>query len=92
MIADGIDVQSPYPETVSEVVDLADDILLVDDHALIAAMQQAHRELGVVLEPSGAAGLAALKTYTDRFKGKLIATILTGSNVTPEQMPEWLSA
>jgi len=39
---------------------LADDILLVEDHALIAAMQQAHRELGVVLEPAGAAGLAAL--------------------------------
>jgi threonine dehydratase len=90
-IADGIAVQSPYPEAVEDLIGLADDILLVDDHALISAMQQAHRELGIVLEPSGVAGLAAMKTYRDRFKGQLIATILTGGNVTPEQMREWLS-
>ena len=90
-IADGIAVQSPYPEAVEDLIGLADDILLVEDHAFISAMQQAHRELGIVLEPSGAAGLAAMKTYRDRFKGQLIATILTGGNVTPEQMREWLS-
>jgi threonine dehydratase len=90
-IADGIEVQSPYPEAVADLVDLADDILLVEDHALIAAMQRAHRELGVVLEPSGAAGLAALTTYRERFKGQLIGTILTGGNVTAEQTHQWLS-
>jgi threonine dehydratase len=90
-IADGIAVQSPYPEAVEDLIGLADDILLVEDRALISAMQQAHRELGIVLEPSGVAGLAAMKTYRDRFKGQLIATILTGGNVTPEQMREWLS-
>ena len=89
-IADGIDVQSPYPEAVADILGLADDILLVDDQAMISAMQQAHRELGVVLEPSGAAGLAALNTYRERFKGQLIATILTGGSVTPEQMRQWL--
>jgi threonine dehydratase len=89
-IADGIAVQSPYPEAVADLVGLADDILLVEDTALIAAMQQTHRDLGIVLEPSGAAGLAALKTYRDRFEGKLIATILTGGNVTLEQMRQWL--
>jgi len=90
-IADGIEVQSPYPEAVSDLIDLADDILLVEEQALLSAMQQAHRDLGVVLEPSGAAGLAALQSYRDRFQGKLIATILTGGNVTPEQMRRWLS-
>jgi threonine dehydratase len=90
-IADGIDVQSPYPEAVADIVGLADDILLVDDHALVSAMQQAHRDLGIVLEPSGAAGLAALHTYRERFRGQLIATILTGGNVAPQQMHKWLS-
>jgi threonine dehydratase len=90
-IADGIAVQSPYPEAVDDIIGLADDILLVEDRALITAMQMAHRELGVILEPSGAAGLAALETYRDRFKGQLIATILTGGNVTAEQMRQWLS-
>jgi threonine dehydratase len=91
-IADGIEVQSPYPEAVADLVGLVDDILLVADHALITAMQQVHRELGIVLEPSGAAGLAALHTYRKRFKGQLVAAILTGGNVTPEQMRQWLSA
>ena len=91
-IADGIEVQSPYPEAVADLVGLADDILLVEDHHLMSAMQQAHRELGVVLEPAGAAGLAALNKYRDRFKGQLIATILTGGNITPEQMRQWLCA
>jgi threonine dehydratase len=91
-IADGIEVQSPYPEAVADLVGLADDILLVEDRAMISAMQQAHRELGVVLEPSGAAGLAALATYRERFKERLIGTILTGGNVTGEQMSQWLSS
>lgn len=91
-IADGIEVQSPYPEAVADLIGLADDILLVDDAELITAMQQAHRELGVVLEPAGAAGLAALNTHRARFKRQLTATILTGGNVTPEQMRQWISA
>jgi threonine dehydratase len=91
-IADGIAVQSPYPEAVSDLIGLVDDILLVEEQALLSAMQQAHRDLGVVLEPSGAAGLAALQSYRDRFRGKLVATILTGGNVTPEQMRQWLSS
>ena len=90
-IADGIDVQSPYPEAVADLIGLADEILLVEDHTLITAMQQAHRDLGVVLEPAGAAGLAALATYRERFKGQSIATILTGGNITPEHMRRWLS-
>ncbi|HET7105425.1 MAG TPA: threonine/serine dehydratase [Candidatus Acidoferrum sp.] len=91
-IADGIAVQSPYPEAVADLIELADDILLVDDAALITAMRQAHQELGVVLEPAGAAGLAALNTHSARFKGQLTGTILTGGNITPEQMRQWLSA
>lgn len=91
-IADGIDVQSPYPEAVAELIDRVDDILLVEEQAMVSAMQQAHRELGVVLEPSGAAGLAALAVYRERFKHQLVATILTGGNVTPEQMRKWLSS
>jgi hypothetical protein len=34
--------------------------------------------------------LAALATYRERFKGQSIATILTGGNITPEHMRQWL--
>ncbi|MCI0353209.1 MAG: pyridoxal-phosphate dependent enzyme [Acidobacteriales bacterium] len=91
-IADGIAVQTPFAESVADLRALIDDILLVDDTALIEGMRLAHRELGLVLEPAGAAGLAALLTQGEPFRGKLVSTVLTGGNVTPEQMRQWLNA
>jgi threonine dehydratase len=73
-IADGLAVSSPFPEALEDLAGRIDDILLVEDPAMVEAMRRAHQEIGVVLEPSGAASLAA---------------ILTGSNITAEQMREW---
>ena len=89
-IADGIAVRIPLPEALADIMGLVDDILLVEDDTLVAAMRHAHQELGVVLEPSGAAGLAALLTYGERFRGQLIGTILSGGNITTQQMKRWL--
>jgi threonine dehydratase len=77
-IAHGLEVQSPHAEAVADLLDLVDDILLVDDAALFAAVQLAQRELGLVLEPSGAAGIAAIATHAQQFKGAWAATVLTG--------------
>ncbi len=89
-IADGLAVSMPYPEALADITGLVDDILLVEDTTLLQAMRLAHRELGVVLEPSGAASLAAVLTYREKFKGQVIGAILTGGNVTPEQIRQWL--
>jgi threonine dehydratase len=77
-IADGLAIQTPFAESVANLRMLADDILLVEDEALRAAMRLVQNELGLVLEPSGAAGIAALMTYENRFRENLVATILTG--------------
>jgi threonine dehydratase len=90
-IAGGLAVETPMSESVADLRNLADDIVLVDDEILIRGMQLAHRELGLVLEPSGAAGLAALLTHANRFRGSHVATILTGGgSLTPEQVRQWL--
>jgi len=89
-IADGIGVRVPVPEALDDLAGLLDDILLVEDEAMLAAMRLAHQELGLVLEPSGAVGLAALLADGERFRGQLVATILCGGNLTPEQMRQWL--
>jgi threonine dehydratase len=91
-IADGIGVRVPVPEALDDLAGLLDDILLVEDEAMLAAMQLAHQELGLVLEPSGAVGLAALLADGERFRGQLVATILCGGNLTPEQARQWLNA
>src|SRR5206468_12185747 len=90
-IADGMAVQNPFPEALGDIIGLVDDILLIEDHTLVTAMRHAHQKLGVILEPSGAASLAALLTYRERFKGQLVGTILSGGNITVEQMQQWLS-
>ena len=89
-IAEGISIETPCAAAVTNLTQLADDVIFVDDTALIAAIQLAHRDIGVVLEPSGAAALAALAVHTDRFRGQRIAALLTGGNLTPDQMQQWL--
>ena len=67
-----------------------DDGILVKDASLIEAMRLAHEHLGIVLEPSGAAGLAAILENRARFADQNIAVVLCGGNLTPEQMKLWL--
>jgi threonine dehydratase len=89
-IAAGIAVGTPFAEAVEDLTGLIDDVLLVPDSTLIAAMRLAHKELGLVLEPAGAAGLAALLDHGEQFRGRLVATVLTGGNVSPANLQEWL--
>ena len=90
-IADGIGVRIPIPECVRDMEGIIDDGIFVKDASLIAAMRLAHEHLGLVLEPSGAAGLAAILENQERFRGQSVALILCGGNLTPEQIKLWLS-
>jgi threonine dehydratase len=83
-IAEGIEVRVPVPESVVRLVALVDDMVLVDDRDLLQAMQLSAQALGLLLEPSGAAGLAAIRVHD--LPGDRLATILTGSNVRPEHL------
>lgn len=89
-IADGIGVRVPIEEALMDMRLVVDDILLVDDAAIIEAMKLAHRELGLTIEPAGAAGLAAILINRSLFAGQLVATVLCGGNVTDEQIGRWL--
>jgi len=89
-IADGIALTAPYPEALADLMGVVDGILLVDDDALLEAMRRAYQDLGVVLEPAGAAGLAAVMSHHEQFRGQLVGAILTGGNITIEQMQRWL--
>jgi threonine dehydratase len=83
-IADGIEVRVPVQTSVEKMKNLVDDILLVSDDALIDAMRLSASALGLVLEPSGAAGLAAIRCH--ELPGPRLATILTGSNIHPQML------
>ena len=56
------------------------------------AVRMAFEELKLVLEPSGAIGLAALLQYPDTFRGKTTVVIATGGNVDRELFTRLLSS
>jgi threonine dehydratase len=89
-IADGIGVRVPIPEAVTDMNGIVDDVLLVEDSAIIDAMRLLHRQAGLISEPSGAAGIAALMVHSERFAGLRIATVVCGGNLTDEQIRQWL--
>lgn len=76
--AGGISIRTPEPDSVRRLRTLVDDFVLVDDDDLRAAMRLGAETLGVVPEPAGAAGLAALTRH--EIPGDLVATVITGAN------------
>lgn len=89
-IADGVAVRIPVQQALDDMEGLVDDALLVAETSILNAMQLIHLHTGVVVEPSGALGIAALLENKDRFHGSTVATILCGGNVTERQMNDWL--
>jgi threonine dehydratase len=79
-IADGIGVRVPIAEAVGDTVTLVDQIARVGDKAMVRAMRQAYDELRLVLEPAGAAGLAALNLHARVLEGQRVGVVLTGAN------------
>jgi threonine dehydratase len=90
-IADGMATRVPVPEALADLRGTVADVLLVEDADMIRAMRLVHRHLGLVLEPSGAAGVAALLAHAGRFQGRRVAVVLCGGNVAPEQAADWLA-
>jgi threonine dehydratase len=89
-IADGIGVREPIPECIQDMDGTIDEGLLVQEASLIEAMRLAHQHLGLVFEPSGVAGLAALMENREKFRGQTVGLIFCGGNLTQEQMRTWL--
>ena len=83
-IAEGIEVKVPVRESVTRLVALVDDMVLVEDVDLLEAINLSAHTLGLLLEPSGAAGIAAIRVHD--LPGDRLATVLTGSNVRPEHL------
>lgn len=80
-IADGIAVRVPVPYAVEAVRCIADDVVLVSEDAIRSAMALVADHLGLIVEPAGVAGLAALIADPERWRGRSVAIPLCGGNV-----------
>ncbi|WP_194778142.1 threonine ammonia-lyase [Pararhodonellum marinum] len=89
-IADGIGVRLPIPQALQDMEGQTDNALLVDDASMMQAMKLIHQYTGLVAEPSGVVGVAAILENRKRFEGQTVATIICGGNLTEEQTKKWL--
>jgi threonine dehydratase len=89
-IADGIGVRLPVQQALDDMEDLIDDGSLVHEDSILQAMKLLHQHAGLVVEPSGAVGTAAILENRELFADKTVATIICGSNLTTEQIEQWL--
>jgi threonine dehydratase len=89
-IADGVAVRKPVPEALAVMRATVDDVRMVDDASIVQAMRLAFGTLGLVVEPAGAIGLAALLADPELGRGGSVSTVLCGGNVTAGQARDWL--
>jgi threonine dehydratase len=80
-IAEGIAVKRPGRLTLPIVKALVDDILLVEEDAIEEAILSLLEVEKLVVEGAGAAGLAAVVAYRERFVGRQVGLILCGGNI-----------
>ena len=82
-IAEGIAVGAPGVLTVEVIRRLVDDMLLVDEGDIEQAVLMLLEIEKTLVEGAGAAGLAALVRYPERFQGKRVGLVLCGGNIDP---------
>jgi threo-3-hydroxy-L-aspartate ammonia-lyase len=83
-IADALTVTTPGELTFAINRELLDGIVAVSDAELVEAMRFSFERLKLVLEPGGAAGLAALLSgKVDLGDAERVGVILSGGNVDP---------
>lgn len=82
-IAEGIAVGTPGKLTQAIIAQRVDDLLLVDEGDIEQAIVMLLEVEKTLVEGAGAAGLAALLKYPERFKGKKVGLVLCGGNIDP---------
>jgi threonine dehydratase len=88
-IADGLQANVPGRLTFDVVSRLVDEIVTVTDAEIVEAMRFAFERVKLVLEPSGAVGIAALLGGAIGSAGR-VGVILSGGNVGAERFAELL--
>ena len=90
-IAEGIAVKAVGDQTYAVARPLIDDVLLLEEPFFERAIALYCNVEKTVTEGAGAAALAALLAYPDRFRGKRCGLIITGGNIDPRLLASVLT-
>ena len=80
-IADGIAVKRPGTLTFPIIQNLVDDVVMVNDEAIIGAVLLLMERSKMLVEGAGAAGVAAMLSGVVKLDGKRVLVPLTGGNI-----------
>ena len=80
-IAEGIAVEKTGRIPLSIIRDAVRDVLLVSEPQIESAIAFLLEDEKLVAEGAGAAGVAALRSNAERFRGKRVGTLLCGGNI-----------
>ena len=91
-IAEGLATANAYELTQGILWDLLDDFLLVDDDEIRRAIAILAEKAHTLAEAAGAASLAGAIKYKEQLQGKKVAVVVTGGNITLDQLRDALEA
>ncbi|HEY3734308.1 MAG TPA: threonine/serine dehydratase [Streptosporangiaceae bacterium] len=84
--AEGLATRTAFELPQQIMWELLDDFVLVSEDALSQATRVMIEKTRNLVEPSGAAALAALLADPARFAGRKVAVICSGGNISPAQL------
>ena len=89
-IADGLQVPQPGELTFPILQKTLAGVLLVSDDEMIETLTWMLERMKVLVEPSGAAGAAAVRHKKADFAGRRVGVILSGGNIDRDKLAQYL--
>lgn len=91
-VADGLNAPFAGALTLAMVGALVDEVVLIDDATILGGLRFAVERMKQVIEPAGAAALAATLSGRVRLRdGETVAVVLSGGNVDVERLGELIA-
>jgi threonine dehydratase len=85
-LAEGLATRTAFDQTQRIMWDLVDDFVLISETELLQATRLMIEKTRNLVEPAGAAPLAAVLAAPERFAGRSVAIVCSGGNISPEQL------
>jgi len=88
LFADGVAVKEPGAETFRLCRELVDEMVLVDNDDICAAIKDVFEDTRAVLEPAGALAVAGIKAVAGRtgIRGKTLVAVASGANMNFDRL------
>ncbi|MCX6625028.1 MAG: threonine ammonia-lyase, biosynthetic [Acidobacteria bacterium] len=88
LFADGVAVKQVGEETFRLCRELVDEVVLVDNDEICAAIKDVFEDTRSILEPSGALSIAGMKSWAERenLSGQTLVAIASGANMNFDRL------